>query len=70
MWPWTREAPKNLGFPIIISAITEARDFKFGTHLGFAKAYQKITYKIKSERGAAGARGFPSIWGSPLIFSQ
>jgi len=30
-WPWAREAPKNLGFPFNIYAITESIDFKFGT---------------------------------------
>jgi len=40
---WAREALRNLGIPFNISATAEASDFKFGTHLGFAKAHHKIT---------------------------
>jgi len=36
-----------VGFPFNISATAEAGDFKFGTHLGFAKAHHKITPKGK-----------------------
>jgi len=38
-----REAPQNLGFPFHIYTVAEAREFKFGTQLGFAKAHHKTT---------------------------
>jgi len=34
-------------FPFTISATAEARDFKFGAQLGFAKAHHKITRRRK-----------------------
>ena len=37
-------------FPLNDSATAEASDFKFGTQLGFAKSYHKITPR-KSRRG-------------------
>jgi len=43
MWPWARGAPQNFGVPFYISAMVEASDFKFGTQLGFANTYHKIT---------------------------
>jgi len=55
-------------FPYI-SVIDEASDFKFGTQLGFAKAYHKITHKGKSGRGL-GLGELPKIFGSPIIFMQ
>jgi len=47
VWPWARGAPRNLGLPFNISASAEARDFKFGIWLGFAKAHHKITHRGK-----------------------
>jgi len=46
-WPWAREAPQNFGFSYNISATAGARDFKFGTQLGFARAHHKITPRGK-----------------------
>jgi len=45
------ELPELWGFPFNISATAEASDFKFGTQLGFAKAYHKIPRRRKSGRG-------------------
>jgi len=42
-------ASHNLGFPFNIFATAEASDFKFGMHLGFAKAHRRITPTRKSE---------------------
>jgi len=42
VWPWARGAPRNFGLPFNISATAEARDFKLGTQLQFAKDHQKI----------------------------
>ena len=41
------ELPEIRGFPFDLSATAEASDFKFGTHIGFAKAHHKITYRGK-----------------------
>jgi len=49
--------------------MAEAREFKFGTQLGFAKAHHKITPRGKSGRGH-GLGKHPNIWGSPLIYLQ
>ena len=45
--------------------MVEASDFKFGTHLGFAKAHHKITPREKSEHGP-GLGELPKIWESPF----
>jgi len=36
------KASQISGFPFNIYIMTEASDFKFGTHLGFAKAHHNI----------------------------
>ena len=41
------ELPKILKFHFNIYTMAEARDFKFGTQLGFAKAHHKITPRGK-----------------------
>jgi len=46
-WPWAREAPQNFGISYNISATAWARDFKFGTQLGFAKTHHKTTPRGK-----------------------
>jgi len=46
-WPWARGALQNFGVPYNISVTAGARDFKFGTQLGFAKAHHKTTPKGK-----------------------
>jgi len=46
-WPWSRGAPRNLGFPFNISATVVASFFKFGTQLVFTKAHHKITPRGK-----------------------
>jgi len=46
-WPWARGTPKNFVVLYNISATAGAKDFKFGTQLGFAKAYHKTTPKGK-----------------------
>jgi len=46
-WPWARALPKIWGFPFNIYTMAEARDFKFGTQLGFAKAHHKTTSREK-----------------------
>jgi len=38
-----RSSPIFGGFPFIICTMAEAREFKFGTQLGFAKAHHKTT---------------------------
>ena len=40
-----------MGFPFNVSATAEATDFKFGTQLGFSKAYHKIPPRGKSGAG-------------------
>jgi len=40
-----------MGFPFNIYTMAEARDFKFGTQRGFAKAHHKITPIGKSGHG-------------------
>jgi len=42
-WPWAKRAPQNFGVAYNISATAGARDFKFGTQLGFAKSHHKTT---------------------------
>jgi len=48
VWPWARGLPEIWDFLFNISATAEASNFKFGTLLGFAKAYHKITPRGKS----------------------
>ena len=56
-------SPKYIwGFPFNIYTMAEARGFKFGTQLGFAKATIKWAWPWVMEA--------PCIWGSPLIFLQ
>ena len=38
-------------FPFNISGTAETSDFRFGTQLGFAKAYHKITLRVKNAGG-------------------
>jgi len=42
-WLWARGAPENFVVSLYIYTMAEARDFKFGTQLGFAKAQHKTT---------------------------
>ena len=67
--PGLVELPKIWGFPSNIHTMAEASDFKFGTELGFAKAYHKITPIGKSVHGL-GLGKLRYIWGSPLILLQ
>jgi len=62
--PGIGELPEIWGFPFNISATAEASDFKFGTQLGFAKAYHKITPREKSGV-ALGYRGALQNFGVP-----
>ena len=48
MWPWSRGVPQNFGVSFDIFATAKASDFKFGTHLGFAKTHHKISPRRKS----------------------
>ena len=49
MWPWARGAPRNLRLPFNISATAEAREFKFGIQLGFAKGHHQIPLEEKED---------------------
>jgi len=49
--PWARGAPQYLRLPFNIYTMAEARDFKVGKPLGFAKAHHKITPRGKSGHG-------------------
>ena len=51
--PWAGELPNILGFPYNISATARASDFKFGTHLEFAKAHDETTRRRKGRHGPA-----------------
>jgi len=57
------------GFPLNISVMAKASDFKFGTQLGFAKAHYKITSRGKNG-GGFGLGELPKIVGFPMIFLQ
>jgi len=46
-WPWARGAPQYFMVPYNISATAGARNFKFGTQLGFAKTHHKTTHREK-----------------------
>ena len=69
VWPWTRAASRNLGFPFNISGTAEASDFKFGTQLRFAKAHHKITPRGKSVGGLGLVGELPKILGFPYNIS-
>jgi len=56
------ELPEISGFPFNISATAEASDFKFNTHLGFAKAHHKI---IPEEKLVVALKA-PQNFGVPL----
>jgi len=56
---------KIWSFLFNIYTVAEASDFKFGTQLGFANAYHKITPIGKSGCGYWSSQKF---WGSPIIF--
>ena len=58
------ELPKIWGFPFNIYKMAEARYFKFGTQLGFAKAHHKTT------PSGPVLSALPKIAGFPLIFVQ
>jgi len=45
--PNVGDFPKILRFHFNIYTMAEARDFKFGTQLGFAKAHHKTIYRGK-----------------------
>jgi len=59
--PRARGAPQNFVFPYNISATAGASDFKFGAHLGFAKALHIITCRSKGWRDH-GLGELPKIW--------
>ena len=67
-WPWAMEAAQNLCFPFSIFVTTEDSDFKFGTHIGFAKGHHKITPRRKSRRDP-GLGKLPKILGFPFNIS-
>jgi len=46
-WSWATGAPQNIGVPYNIFATAGARDLKFSTQLGFAKAHHKTTPRGK-----------------------
>ena len=48
--------------------MAEARDFKFGIQLRFAKAHHKIT-RIRKGGHGPGLGEFPKIWGFPSNIS-
>jgi len=58
------ELPKILRFHFNIYTISEARDFKFGTQLRFAKAHHKTTPRGKVD--LALCQGSSHIFGVPL----
>jgi len=66
--PGLEKLPKILESPFNKSAKAEARNFKFGMQLGFAKTHNKITQR-KSGSGS-GLGKLPKILGFPLIFLQ
>jgi len=68
-WCGPGEFPEIWGFPFNITATAEARDFKFGTELGFAKAHHKITPIGKSRHGL-GLGKLSYIYGFSLILLQ
>jgi len=47
VWPGLGELPNILWFHFNIYTMAEARDFKFGTQLRFAKAHHKSTPRGK-----------------------
>jgi len=59
---------KILRFHFSIYRMAEARVFKFGTQLGFAKAHHKITPRGKSV-GGLGLGELPKILGFPYNIS-
>jgi len=67
--PGLGDLPVIWGFRFNISATAEARDFKFGTQLEYAKAHHNITPRTKSE-GGLGLGKLPKILGFPIIFLQ
>ena len=67
MWPWARRPSRNYGLPVNIFATAEARDFKFGTQLVFAKAHHKI--KPRSKTGIYLGLGAPKNSGFPYNIS-
>jgi len=66
--PGLGEFPKILGSPFNIFATAKASDFKFGTHLGFAKTHHKITPRGKGGCGR-GLGDLPKILGFPFNIS-
>jgi len=64
--PELGELPEIWGFPFNISATAEARNFKFDTQLGFAKAHHKITPRGKCGYGLALGK-LPKFW-APLLY--
>jgi len=64
---WARGASeKNLG-PLLISAIVEASNFKFGTQPGFGTSLPKTTYRTKFG-GGLGHGSIEKNFGPPYLF--
>jgi len=62
------ELPKILRFHFNVYTIAEARNFKFGTQLGFAKAHHKTT--LGGKWAGPWAREAPRYFSSSLVFLQ
>jgi len=66
---WAKGASKqNLG-PLRISATVEASNFKFGTQLGFGRAYQKNNVLDQNWQGSGPGEHPKKIW-DPLLILQ
>ena len=64
--PWARRDTKIWGFPFNIYTMAEARDFKFGKQLRFAKTHHKTT--PRGNEGVALGYGSSHIFGVPLYY--
>jgi len=64
--PGLEELSEIWGFPFNISATAEARDFKFGTQLGFSKPI--IKSHAEERVGVALSRGAPQYLGVSLQY--
>jgi len=63
-WPWAKGALPNFGVSYNISVTAGARNFTFGTQLGFANAHHKSTPRGKV--GVAFGEESFQIFGVPL----
>ena len=66
-WPWAKGALPNFGVSYNISVTAGARNFTFGTQLGFANAHHKSTPRGKK---LGWMREFLKILSFPVIFLQ